>query len=73
MKCSFLLTPEQDTYFSLASSTSCSASEKFRTWSPLGRGWTATERFIIGNKAGTEDRSSEAILIHHRVMQTLRW
>lgn len=32
----------RSSYFNFTSSTICSASEKLRTWSPLGRGWTAT-------------------------------
>lgn len=34
-------------YFSLESSTICSASEKLRTWSALGRGWTGGEKKMV--------------------------
>ena len=34
-------------YFSFASSTICSASEKLRTWSLLGRGWTAIDHTTV--------------------------
>lgn len=42
-------------YFNFTSSTICSASEKFSTWSPLGSGWTAKPK-----------QSQESLLHSHK-------